>query len=67
MDLCVARIRVRKSFQGNVLEEEVLEILPDDPAVMLSEIGQIYARKLAADPEFEKLCTKQNDTEQKAG
>ncbi len=54
--LTMARYTIRKTLQGQVLEEKV-ELLPDeDPQVELAFLGKLYADKLSKNQKFIQYC-----------
>jgi hypothetical protein len=54
-----ATIRVRRDFQGNVLEREVLETTTVGAEAMFKELAAIYAAKFRNDPDFQRYCEEQ--------
>ncbi len=53
--LIMARVTIRKTLKGDVLEERI-EPLTDDPEPELAFLGQLYAEKLSKDPHFLEFC-----------
>ena len=54
-----ATIRVRRDFQGNVLEREVLETTTVGASALFKELAGAYAAKFRNDTDFQRYCEEQ--------
>jgi hypothetical protein len=53
--LVMARVTIRKTLKGELLEERI-EPLPDDPRPEVAFLGKLYAEKLSKYPHFIEFC-----------
>jgi hypothetical protein len=54
--LSVCLVSVRKTFQGEILEERIIGQTKDDPREMIHDLGVILAKSLIRDPDFIEFC-----------
>ncbi|WP_338826263.1 hypothetical protein MTBGP_09590 [Moorella thermoacetica] len=53
--LSVAVVQIRKNYRGEVIEENI-KIIPDNPSLILEDLGQIFAKAIIGNPHFIKFC-----------